>query len=156
LLTPIAVQRASDGKIYSDQAKDGLMAWGGAKNEVVILNLDRFSEKPTGYVLPLDEVSSLWGKSWREIGIDAFANHRTQGVPVFLGSPFSSQTKLPLKREDGGVLSPELLCKNFQQFSTPPLAPNIRIGANDCPRQISLCRRLMTRPLRLDWKECAT
>jgi len=29
---------------------------GGAKNEVVILNLDRFSEKPTGYVLPLDEV----------------------------------------------------------------------------------------------------
>jgi len=49
------------------------MAWGGAKNEVVILNLDRFSEKPTGYVLPLDEVSSLWGKSWREIGIDAFA-----------------------------------------------------------------------------------
>jgi len=75
---------------YPDQLKERLPAWGGVKNEVVILDLDRFSEKPTGYVLPLDDVSPLWGKSWREIGMDAFANHRTQGVSVFYGNSLLS------------------------------------------------------------------
>jgi len=154
LLTPIAVQRASDGKIYSDQAKDGLMAWGGAKNEVVILNLDRFSEKPTGYVLPLDEVSSLWGKSWREIGIDAFANHRTQGVPVFLGSPFLRRP-IALKREDGGALSPELFVQKLPAI----------LDSATCAEHQDWCQRLSEADialqkahdaaLRLDWKECA-
>jgi len=46
-------------------------------------------EKPQGYPLPLDDVSTLYGKSWREIGLDAFANHRTQGITGFLNSPFS-------------------------------------------------------------------
>jgi LmbE family N-acetylglucosaminyl deacetylase len=117
LLTPKAVQRAADGKIYPDQAKGGMQAWGGAQNEVVILDLDRFSEKPTGYVLPLDDVSPLWGKSWREIGIDAFANHRTQGVPVFLGSPFLRRP-IALKREDGGEFDRASLARTFDALAT--------------------------------------
>ena len=107
LLTPIAVQRAADANAYPEQLKERLAAWGGADNEVVILDLDR-SDKPAGYILPLDEVSPVWGKSWREIGLDAFANHRTQGVSVFLGSPFFRRP-LALKREDGKAFDPRSL-----------------------------------------------
>ncbi|HLK04553.1 MAG TPA: PIG-L family deacetylase [Candidatus Acidoferrum sp.] len=109
LLTPIAVQRAADANAYPEHLKEGLPAWGSANNEVVILDLDR-SDKPTGYVLPLDEVSPLWGKSWREIGLDAFGNHRTQGIAAFLGSPFFRRP-LALKREDGKDLDPASLAR---------------------------------------------
>jgi len=111
LLTSIAVQRAADVSAYPDQLEEGLAAWGGAQNEVVVLDLDR-SDKPTGYVLPLGDISPLWGKSWREIGLDAFANHRTQGVPVFLGSPFFRRP-LALKREDGGKFDPAWLARTL-------------------------------------------
>src|SRR5215475_6448315 len=111
LLTPISVQRAADSNAYPEQSKEGLTAWGGVDNEVVILDLDR-SDKPTGYVLPLGDISPLWGKSWREIGLDAFANHRTQGVPVFLGSPFFRRP-LALKREDGGKFDPAWLARTL-------------------------------------------
>ena len=116
LLTPIAVQRASDASAYPEQLKEGLPAWGGANNEVVILDLDRFSEKPTGYVLPLDEISPLWGKSWREIGMDAFANHKTQGVAVFYGNPFFRRP-IALKREDGKELNPRTLAQNLADLA---------------------------------------
>jgi len=39
-------------------------------------------------LLPLDEIFPAVWKSWRELGLDAFANHRTQGITGFLGSPF--------------------------------------------------------------------
>jgi len=108
LLTPIAVQRAADPTAFSEQLREGLQAWGGANNEVVVLDVERFTDKPTGYVLPLDDVSPLWGKSWREIGLDAFANHRTQGVSVFYGNPFFRRP-IALKREDGKPLDPRIL-----------------------------------------------
>ena len=123
LLTPIAVQRAADANAYPEQLKEGLQAWGGANNEVVILDVERFTDKPTGYVLPLDDVSPLWGKSWREIGLDAFANHRTQGVPVFLGSPFFRRP-LALKREDGAKFEPASLAQPLSA-----LASNNRVVA---------------------------
>lgn len=53
----------------------------------LILDLDR-SDSAKGYVVPLDQVSPLWGKTWREIGLDAFVNHHTQGIAGFLNSPF--------------------------------------------------------------------
>src|SRR2546430_7306253 len=36
---------------------------------LVVLDLDR-GEKPQGYLLPLDEISPLYGKTWREIGLE--------------------------------------------------------------------------------------
>jgi LmbE family N-acetylglucosaminyl deacetylase len=116
LLTPIAVQRAADANAYPEQLKEGLQAWGGVNNEVVILDLDR-SDKPIGYVLPLEEISPLWGKSWREIGLDAFANHRTQGVSAFLGSPFFRRP-LALKREDGKTVDPKDLERTVAELGS--------------------------------------
>jgi hypothetical protein len=72
------------------------------------LDVDRGSDNPRGYVLPLDEVSPLYGKSWRQIGIDAFANHHTQGIAGFLNSPFLRRP-IALSREDGEPFEPASL-----------------------------------------------
>src|SRR5262249_27159432 len=108
LLTPKAVELAADKNAYPGQLGEGLPAWSGGENPVVILDLERGSGKPTGLVLPLDDILALWGKTWREIGIDAFANHRTQGITAFLNSPFQRRP-VALKREDGKTLDAGIL-----------------------------------------------
>src|SRR5215831_6810370 len=101
LLTPKAVALAADENAFREQLQtEGLRTWGGPKNPTTVLELERGSEKPRGYLLPLDDVSPLWGKTWREIGMDAFASHRTQGVAVFFGNPFFRRP-ISLKGEDG-------------------------------------------------------
>src|SRR5204862_224918 len=72
-------------------------------------DLDR-SDAPKGYLVPVDEISPLYGKSWREMGLDAFANHRTQGITGFLGSPFLRRA-VALQRVDGKELDPALLAQ---------------------------------------------
>jgi LmbE family N-acetylglucosaminyl deacetylase len=154
LLTPAAILRVADANAYPSRLKQGLAAWGGPSNEVVVLDFDRFSEKPSGYVLPVDDISPLWGKSWREIGIDAFANHRTQGVPVFLGSPFLCRP-VALKREDGKEFAPQGLARALTNI----------FDAAACAQHADWCQHLVEADaalekarqaaLRFDWKECS-
>jgi LmbE family N-acetylglucosaminyl deacetylase len=111
LLTPKAAQLAADPSyklagVPVDQ--EDAAPWGD-RRPVLLLDLDR-SEKPQGYPLPLDDVSPLYGKSWREIGLDAFANHRTQGITGFLNSPFLRRT-VTLRREDGAEWDPAALAE---------------------------------------------
>jgi LmbE family N-acetylglucosaminyl deacetylase len=114
LLTPKAVQLAGDisynpsdptGKqpISPDEAP-----W-RPQTPIQILNLDRNSSGK-GYALPLDEVSPLYGKSWRQIGLDAFANHHTQGIAGFLNSPFLRRP-IALVPAQGGTLDPAYLAE---------------------------------------------
>jgi LmbE family N-acetylglucosaminyl deacetylase len=111
LLTPRAVQLAADPS-YKVSAtiepgkQEELPPWGD-RRPILLLDVDR-SEKPQGYPVPLDDVSPLYGKSWREIGMDAFANHHTQGITGFLNSPFLRRP-VTLKREDGGNFDPASL-----------------------------------------------
>jgi LmbE family N-acetylglucosaminyl deacetylase len=121
LLTPKAVALAADASYKlketppsSDRSPGTLFdteasaPWGD-RRPAVLLDLDR-GDRPQGYVLPLDEISPLYGKSWREIGLDAFANHRSQGITGFLGSPFLRRP-IALKREDGGEVDPAILAE---------------------------------------------
>jgi LmbE family N-acetylglucosaminyl deacetylase len=71
---------------------------------ILVLDLDR-SDSPKGYVLPLDDISPLYGKTWREIGLDAFVNHHTQGIAGFLNSPFLRRP-IALVPEQGGTVNP--------------------------------------------------
>jgi LmbE family N-acetylglucosaminyl deacetylase len=89
LWTPKAVQLAADPSAFHDDLAGKLLPWSGKdpQQPIQLLDLDR-SDNPKGYVVPFDEISPLWGKSYRQIGLDAFANHRTQGISAFLGSPF--------------------------------------------------------------------
>jgi LmbE family N-acetylglucosaminyl deacetylase len=108
LLTPKAVQLAADPnfKLRRSSAQEETTPWGD-RRPILLLDLDR-SEKPQGYPVPLDDISPLYGKSWREIGMDAFANHHTQGITGFLNSPFLRRP-VTLKREDGGDFDPASL-----------------------------------------------
>jgi LmbE family N-acetylglucosaminyl deacetylase len=106
--TPRAVALAADPSAYPELSKENLVPWSGDPEPVQILDLERGSDNPKGYVLPLDEVSHLYGKTWREIGLDAFVNHRTQGLAGFLNSPFLRRP-IALVREDGKPLDPHNL-----------------------------------------------
>ncbi|MGA2813436.1 MAG: PIG-L family deacetylase [Candidatus Acidiferrum sp.] len=119
LLTPKAVELAGDPGAYPGLGADmdglSLAAWGGAKNPVKILNVDRGGRKPNAYLVPVDEVSPLYGKSYREIGLDAFTNHRTQGITNFINSPFLSQP-LALVAESGGPFDPATLAVTLREW----------------------------------------
>ena len=113
LLTPKAVQLAADpnykvSAAYDSGKQEGLAPWGD-RRPIVLLDVDR-SEKPQGYPLPLEDISPLYGKPWREIGFDSFANHHTQGITGFLNSPFLRR-QVALKREDGGTFDPAILAE---------------------------------------------
>ncbi len=108
LWTPRAVKMAADEKAFLELLKENLRPWNGSDGGVQVLDVDRGSDNPRGYVLPLDEVSPLYGKSWRQIGIDAFANHHTQGIAGFLNSPFLRRP-IAISREDGKPFEPTSL-----------------------------------------------
>ena len=108
LWTPKAVALAADERSFPELLKEGLPAWGGGSDPTQILDIDRGSDNPKGYVLPLDEVSPLYGKSWRQIGLDAFVNHRTQGISGFINSPFLRRP-IAIFREDGKTFDPSTL-----------------------------------------------
>lgn len=120
LLTPKAVQLAADPNAYPHLGADldglSLAAWGGAKNPVIILNVDRGGRRPNANLVPVDEVSPLYGKSYREIGLDAFTNHRTQGITNFINSPFLSQP-LALVAESGEPFDPRILAVSLNEWS---------------------------------------
>jgi len=100
----------STAESTSGLSKEFDMSWGGKDHPVEILNVDRSagsSTNPASLQLPLDEVSPLWGKTWREIGLDAFANHRTQGISGVLGSPFLHRP-IALVSENGEKIDPAI------------------------------------------------
>jgi LmbE family N-acetylglucosaminyl deacetylase len=119
LWTPKAVQMAADPKAFSEQiSKDGLAAWGSSVYPVQILDTERggaTSATSNGYSLPVDEISALWGKPWREIALDAFSNHRSQGITGFVNSPFLRRP-LVLIREDGSKLDPASLAEPLHEL----------------------------------------
>ena len=118
LWTPKAVALAADPKAYAELSNEHLEPWTGGVEPVQILDIDRGSDKPNGYILPLDEVSPLYGKTWREIGLDAFVNHHTQGIAGFLNSPFLRRP-IALRREDGQSFDPSSLARPLSALLSP-------------------------------------
>ncbi|HLZ91413.1 MAG TPA: PIG-L family deacetylase [Candidatus Acidoferrum sp.] len=154
LLTPKAVQLAADPnfkvRAFSSASQD-TAPWGD-RRPILLLDVDR-GEKPQGYSLPLDDVSPLYGKSWREIGLDAFASHHTQGITGFLNSPFLRRP-VTLKREDGADLAPASLNEPLG-----PLDEDFEVGNRGVdPLMRSVDASLLAAreaALRLDWKSAA-
>jgi len=106
LLVPEAVKRAEvPENIYCASCPDLLSS---SLHNVVILDVERGSDNPKGLRLPIEEISPLWGKSWRDIGLDAFLSHRTQGISAFVNSPFLRRP-VALKREDGSEFQAKAL-----------------------------------------------
>jgi LmbE family N-acetylglucosaminyl deacetylase len=155
LLAPKAVQLAADSSFKlrgSSTEEEDSAPWGDRK-PVIVVDLDR-SEAPKGYLLPVDEISPLYGKSWREIGLDGFANHHSQGITGFLSSPFLRRP-IGLQREDSGQLDPALLAQ-----SLGPLDEDYEMGNMGVdPLMRSVDAALVAArdaALRLDWKAAAS
>jgi LmbE family N-acetylglucosaminyl deacetylase len=132
LLTPKAVQMAADPKAFSAQLQEGLRTWGGGAHPVEILGIERGGNNPKGYILPLDEISPLYGKSWRQIGLDAFVNHRTQGISGFIGSPYIWRP-IALTSEDDGKLDTAILAQPLRALGGDALAEGCNATAVFCP-----------------------
>lgn len=108
LLTTKAAAMAADESYKTAMACEDCGPWSVSQ----ILNLERGSEHPRGYPVPLDEISPLYGKSWRQLGLDAFANHRTQGITGFIASSFFLRP-IALLRDDGKLFDPNTLAVNI-------------------------------------------
>ena len=108
--TPKAVQLAADESYKTKKTCDDCGPWTTSQ----VLDVERGSDRPKGYVLPLDEISALYGRSWRQLGLDSFANHRSQGITGFLGSSFLLRS-IALIREDGKPFDPKSLAVNISE-----------------------------------------
>ena len=150
LWTPKAVKLAGDPKFLLNP---NLPAWDAAGTSVPILDVERGNENPKGYVLPVDEVSPLYGKSWREIGIDAFSNHRTQGISAFLGSAFLRRP-VALIPEDGSKLDPHSLASRLTELLGPENGKTCKAHEEWCEKLKNVDATLLearSRSLSLDW-----
>jgi LmbE family N-acetylglucosaminyl deacetylase len=138
LLTLKAISLAADESYNTSGDCDDCGPWVTSQT----LGLERGGERPQGYVLPLDDISPLYGRSYRQIGIDAFANHRTQGIPGFLGSTFFLRP-IAVSREDGRPLDPKSLAV--------PLSQRFK-GCGPIEQADGELENARTNVLQLDWK----
>ena len=140
--TPKAVKLAADPKFLPDPQ---FPTWDASGAGVQILDVERGSETPKGYPVPVDDISPLYGKSWREIGIDAFSNHRSQGISAFLSSPFLRRP-LALIPEDGSKL-------NLDSLAAPLTSPMPKLCM--CQKQLDEADQALEKArsavLRSDW-----
>ncbi len=156
LWTPKAVEMAADPKAFPEQiSNDGLSVWGIAAYPVQILDTERGGATNTtsnGYSLPVDEISELWGKPWREIALDAFSNHRSQGITGFVNSPFLRRP-LVLVREDGNKLDPASLDRPLHDLASGAIPEaQFRNAMNGAESAIAKARAAS---LTLNWSQAA-
>lgn len=102
--TPLAVEAAADPTKYPDQIAEGLKPWRveAVMNPVRATAQDEKVDYSGSWVVPADEISPIWGLSYRDISLEGYLHHRSQGVTPFINSPF---VKRPygLKRATGGA-----------------------------------------------------
>jgi LmbE family N-acetylglucosaminyl deacetylase len=105
--TPKAVEAAADPTKYPDQIAEGLKPWHAQMilDPVRATAQDEKVDYTGSWVVPADEISPIWGLSYRDIALEGYLHHRSQGVTPFLNSPFLRRP-YGLKRATGGPPSP--------------------------------------------------
>ncbi|MBI3670501.1 MAG: PIG-L family deacetylase [Acidobacteria bacterium] len=143
LLTPQAVASAADPKAFPQQLAAGLKPWHAA----LLLQLSRGADAGA-YPLPLDQISPIWGQSYRELGLEGFLNHRTQGIAGFLNSPFLRRP-ISLLPPDGTKLDAAQLARPLTVLAAPG---QLNLALERADRFLTEARAAAPR---LDWAECA-
>jgi hypothetical protein len=105
--TPRAVEAAADPTKYPDQIAQGLKPWRveTVMNPVRATAPDEKVDYSGSWVVPADEISPIWGLSYRDISLQGYLHHRSQGVTPFINAPFVRRP-YGLKRATGGAPSP--------------------------------------------------
>ena len=120
ILTPRAVDAAADANAFPDQMSEGLTPW-----KVPLLLDMRRTTQDTGFRVPLEQISALWGKSYNDFGRESLVFHRSQGVTMFVNSPFFRRP-LYLVVEDpkaaNQMVGPGVLAKNLLSLAEPGTA----------------------------------
>ncbi len=143
-LTPKAFELAADPKAFPQQLAEGLRPWRAA----LLLHPGR-ADDANAWTVPADQVSPIWGKSYREMGIEALANHRSQGLPGFLNSPFLRRNYV-LARADGAKLDPAVLAEPLASLADkfPGFAAALRPGLQEADQSLAAAQQAA---LALDW-----
>ena len=105
--TPKAVEAAADPTKYPDQIAEGLKPWRAQfiLDPVRATAQDEKVDYTGSWVVPADEISPIWGLSYRDIALQGYLHHRSQGVTPFLNSPFLRRP-YGLKHTTGGPPAP--------------------------------------------------
>jgi LmbE family N-acetylglucosaminyl deacetylase len=101
-LTPKAVEAAADPTKFPEQLAAGLKPWRVAMvlNPVRAYQPGQKVDLKGSWIVPGEEISPIWGRSYREIALEGFVHHRSQGV-----NPNSDFFRRPygLLRSSGGA-----------------------------------------------------
>jgi LmbE family N-acetylglucosaminyl deacetylase len=112
-LTPKAFAMAADPKAFPDQLAEGLEPW-----QADLLLQPGRGDEANSVVIPTDDISPTWGYSYRQIGIDARAIHRSQGTPGAQNAgPFFLRGNFTLIRADGGKFDAGVLARGLSAIA---------------------------------------
>jgi LmbE family N-acetylglucosaminyl deacetylase len=144
ILTPQAVKQAADPTIFPDQIKEGLRPW----NVGLLVDLRR-AESKNGFRVPSEQISALWGKSYSDFGRESLVYHRSQGVTMFLSSPYlRSALYLVLENPDPDTqtLSPADMAKSLKLLAMASTPAGVGLAKAD-----DLLSAAHDSALQLDW-----
>ncbi len=144
ILTPQAVRQAADPSAFPDQIKEGLQPW-----KVGLLVDDRRAESKNGFRVPTEQISALWGKSYADYGRESLVYHRSQGVTMFLSSPFlraSLYLVIENPDSDSQTLSPAEMAKSIKRLAMASTPAGVGLAKAD-----DLLAAAHDSALQLDW-----
>lgn len=150
LLVPQAVEKAADPGAYPQQIAEGLRPWRARQ----ILRISRGEPAPeNAWRVPVNDISPLWGRTYVEIGMDAFAHHRSQGITEFLASPFFRRAPY-LVPVDGETLNPDMLSEPLARLadSAPTQKPQLEDSLGKVDASLAEARG---EALSLQWPQAA-
>lgn len=143
IIVPQAVKAAADPSQYPDQLKEGLRTWQVSR---ILQFARRGEENQAGVImLPVSEISPLWGESYAALGLKGFANHRSQGVTRFLDSPFFNRPAYLIVVQ-GKPLTPDDLAESL--FALGVGSGNMAVALGAADGALTGARQAA---LRLDW-----
>ena len=145
ILTPQAYAMAADAKAFPKLIEEGLQPW----KAKALLQLSRGNAPADGFSIPVSEISPLWGKSWGEIGVEGYLNHRTQGVGGVRSSPFFRRP-ITLVAVEGAKPDAALLAAMLDSFVSrfPAVESAFR---SDLEKSSAALRRAEETARNLDW-----
>ncbi len=94
ILTTQAFEAAANPKKFPDQLKTGMLVWRAshllqfARGVISGAGTASSAADAESLQLPTNEISPLWGRTYTEMGIEGYTQHRTQGVEGVRQSAF--------------------------------------------------------------------
>ncbi|HEV2488802.1 MAG TPA: PIG-L family deacetylase [Candidatus Acidoferrales bacterium] len=145
IVVPQAVAAAADPTEYSEQLKEGLRTWQVGR----VLEYARSNDaNQEGIIqLPVGDISPLWGKSYSDLGLIGFGNHRSQGITRILNSSFFRRP-VTLQVVQGDKLTAEELAQPLFSIGADANSSQLTVSLGAADGALTAAHQAA---LRLDW-----